>query len=211
MTIESEDILRIALAVLAGAIIGVEREFRDKAAGFRTLIFISLGSALFTIVSTRLGGTNTPDRIAAGIVTGVGFLGAGVILRESGHVIGLTTAAIIWLTAAVGTAVGAGYYILAAGVEAVAMLVLWVFPTIDNAIDSLRDDRTYEVACRFDMATVARLEAMMRAHGLRMSGRHLAKDGDRLHVRWQVWGPPAQHDALVRELFTDPEVQSVRY
>lgn len=211
MTIESEDILRIALAVLAGAIIGVEREFRDKAAGFRTLIFISLGSALFTIVSTRLGGTNTPDRIAAGIVTGVGFLGAGVILRESGHVIGLTTAAIIWLTAAVGTAVGAGYYILAAGVEAITMLVLWVFPTIDNAIDSLRDDRTYEIACRFDMATVARLEAMVRARGLRMTGRHLAKDGDRLHVRWQVWGPPAQHDALVRELFTDSEVQSVRY
>jgi putative Mg2+ transporter-C (MgtC) family protein len=102
MYLSMEDVVKIILAVAAGGLIGLEREFRDKAAGFRTLIFICMGAALFTIFSARLAGTNDPTRIAANIVSGVGFLGAGVILREGGRVIGLTTAATIWLTAALG-------------------------------------------------------------------------------------------------------------
>ncbi|MCJ7512079.1 MAG: MgtC/SapB family protein [Anaerolineales bacterium] len=97
-----EDLLKLGLAVMAGGLIGIEREYRDKAAGLRTLIFICLGAALFTILSSRLAGDNDPTRIAAGIVAGVGFLGAGVILREGGRVVGLTTAAAIWHTTALG-------------------------------------------------------------------------------------------------------------
>jgi putative Mg2+ transporter-C (MgtC) family protein len=211
MSIENEDLLRIVLALLAGGLIGIEREFRDKAAGFRTMIFICAGSALYTIVSLRVGASTSPDRIASGIVTGVGFIGAGVILRESGRILGLTTAASIWLTAAIGITVGAGYYTLAAGVEIVALVVLWVFPIIDGVIDSKRDDRTYEITCRYDMATVKRLEQRVSAHGLRMSDEHLGRDGDRAYIRWDVGGRPAGHEALVAELFADPEVQSVRY
>ncbi|HQN43268.1 MAG TPA: MgtC/SapB family protein, partial [Anaerolineaceae bacterium] len=97
MYLQPEDLLKIVLAVLVGGLIGIEREYRDKAAGFRTLIFICVGAALFTILSVRLAGDKDPTRIAASIVTGVGFLGAGVILRDGGRVIGLTTAAAIWL------------------------------------------------------------------------------------------------------------------
>ena len=95
MILNPEDILKILLAVIAGGLIGIEREFRDKAAGFRTLIFICTGACLFTILSAKLA-PNDSVRIAANIVTGVGFLGAGVILRDGGKVIGLTTAAMIW-------------------------------------------------------------------------------------------------------------------
>ena len=96
----SEDIFKILLAIGIGGAIGLEREYRDKAAGFRTLIFICVGATLFAMLSSKLAGDRDPTRIAANIVSGVGFLGAGVILRDGGRVVGLTTAATIWLVAA---------------------------------------------------------------------------------------------------------------
>src|SRR5512138_2976902 len=128
MIVSPEDILKICLALVAGGLIGIEREFRDKAAGFRTLIFICVGAALFTIFSTKLAGDRDPTRIAANIVSGVGFLGAGVILRDGGRVIGLTTAATIWLTAALGMGIGGGEYLLVAIGVVITLVVLWVFP-----------------------------------------------------------------------------------
>ena len=90
-----EDVVKLLLAMFIGGLIGAEREFRDKAAGFRTIIFITVGSTLFTILSPELGGDREPSRIAASIVTGVGFLGAGAILQGKERVIGLTTASTI--------------------------------------------------------------------------------------------------------------------
>jgi putative Mg2+ transporter-C (MgtC) family protein len=106
MSIEILDLLKLLFACLAGGLIGVEREFRDKSAGFRTLILICLGATLFTMMSPRFAAIGDPGRIAAGIVSGIGFLGAGVILRDRGRIMGLTTAATIWMTAAIGMAIG---------------------------------------------------------------------------------------------------------
>lgn len=109
------EILSIVLAVVLGTIIGAEREFSGKAAGLRTNVLICLGAAVFTIISRQMAvGTNDSlTRIAAQIVTGVGFLGAGAIIRDTAGVHGLTTAATIWLVASVGMACGAGLYLLA--------------------------------------------------------------------------------------------------
>jgi len=85
MILEQEDILKLVLAIVVGGLIGAEREFRDRAAGFRTIILICTGAALFTIFSVKLGGPDDPVRVAANIVTGVGFLGAGVLLRDGGR------------------------------------------------------------------------------------------------------------------------------
>lgn len=90
------------VAILIGGLIGAEREFHEKAAGFRTITFICLGSTLFTMLSLELGGARDPVRIAASIVTGIGFIGAGVILRDGGRIVGLTTASTIWISAALG-------------------------------------------------------------------------------------------------------------
>lgn len=109
-------VLRLLLAVALGAGIGFQRERAHKAAGLRTHILISLGAALFTVVSIfGFSGTVDPSRVAAGVVAGVGFIGAGVIFRGMGGegVAGLTTAASIWSTAAVGLAAGAGMWVLA--------------------------------------------------------------------------------------------------
>lgn len=104
MTLFPEDFIQLLLAIFIGGLIGAEREYRDKAAGFRTIMLICVGATIFTNFSVKLGGDMEPTRIAASIVTGVGFLGAGAILRGSRHVTGLTTASTIWLAAALGVA-----------------------------------------------------------------------------------------------------------
>jgi putative Mg2+ transporter-C (MgtC) family protein len=118
--------LRLLAAAGLGAVIGLEREYRHKPAGLRTNIMIALGSALFTIISIELAGSGgTVDRVAAQIVTGVGFLGGGAILKSNDEIVhGLTTAASIWLVASLGIACGAGQWIIAIIALAIALLVL---------------------------------------------------------------------------------------
>ena len=103
------DLYKALLALAAGIILGSEREFKDKAAGLKTITVICLGSALFAIISYKVGlADNETTRIASYIVSGVGFIGAGVIFKDGANVSGLTTAGIIWVAAAVGTAIGFG-------------------------------------------------------------------------------------------------------
>ena len=126
MSIEVEMVLRLLLATALGAIIGYQRERAGKPAGLRTHILICIGSALFTIGSLYgFGVTADPARVAAGIVAGIGFLGAGAIMRRGeGIVEGLTTAATIWAIAAVGLAAGAGLYLVSTVTAAVVLIVL---------------------------------------------------------------------------------------
>jgi len=124
--LEWELALRLLVASLLGAVIGLQRELVGKPAGMRTHVLVSLGCALFTVVSLEgFGPAADPARVAAGVVAGIGFLGAGAIIRGTqGMVIGLTTAASIWAVAAIGLAVGAGLYFLALVGTALAGAVL---------------------------------------------------------------------------------------
>lgn len=120
----SEIMTRLLLAAGLSAVLGLEREYHQKPAGLRTNILIGIGSALFTILSLVFGqNMGSTDRIAAQILTGIGFLGAGAVLRST-HVHGLTTAATIWVNAAVGMAVGVGMTSVALGTTAITLLVL---------------------------------------------------------------------------------------
>jgi len=120
------DVISIILAVVFGSAIGLEREISGKAAGLRTNVLICLGAAVFTIISKRMsvGTGDSLTRIAAGVVAGVGFLGAGAIIQDRGGVHGLTTAATIWLVASIGMACGTGFYTLAVISTFIAILVL---------------------------------------------------------------------------------------
>jgi putative Mg2+ transporter-C (MgtC) family protein len=125
MPIELEMTLRILLAAALGAIIGFQRARAGKPAGIRTHSLICLGAALFSVVSTLGFISADPSRIAAGVVTGIGFLGAGAIIhREGGLVGGLTTAATIWAVAAIGLAAGIGMYIIATVASVIVLAVL---------------------------------------------------------------------------------------
>ena len=131
-----ELIKRLCLSALLGGALGFEREWRQKAAGLRTNILIAMGATLFTVmsidVSTGSGGDST--RIASGIVTGIGFLGAGAIMRTGAGIKGLTTAAMIWVNAAVGVAVGGGEYRVATIATIVALVVLVLLDPVERAL-----------------------------------------------------------------------------
>ena len=128
MGIEVTIILRLLLATALGAIIGYQRERAGKPAGLRTHILICLGAALFTVASIYgFGPASDPARVAAGVLVGIGFLGAGAIIRTGeGIVAGLTTAATIWAVAAIGLAAGAGLYVVAAVATALILIVLYL-------------------------------------------------------------------------------------
>lgn len=128
--------LKLVLAAVLGGIIGIEREMRDKPAGLRTNILICVGSTLFMSISTQvaalLGGD--PTRIAAQIISGIGFLGAGAVLHSHGFVLGLTTAATIWVVAGVGMALGSGMYSVAIFTTAMSLVILYFLSLLEDKI-----------------------------------------------------------------------------
>lgn len=136
--VQLELIARLALALGLGAVVGVERERHRQPAGLRTHMLVTVGAALFTIVSAYgfSGELADPTRIAAQIVTGIGFIGAGAILHYRGNVKGLTTAASLWAMAAVGMATGAGLYVIAVAATIMVLVTLWI---LDRVADVARD------------------------------------------------------------------------
>jgi putative Mg2+ transporter-C (MgtC) family protein len=141
---DAELVQRLLTAALLGAIIGFEREVRQKSAGLRTNTLIAIGAALFTLMSYELAGEAggaDPGRVAAQIVTGIGFLGAGAIMRTDSGVQGLTTAATVWVNAAVGVAAGGGEYHLAFIATAVTVAVLLVLQPLESIIERRFGDK----------------------------------------------------------------------
>ncbi len=135
--LELIDVYKALLALAAGIILGLERELKDKAAGLKTITIICLGSALFTILSQKVGGEYTDSsRIASYIVSGIGFLGAGVIFKDGVNVQGLTTASVIWLAAAIGMSIGFGEIYIAGVFLAISMIVIFAGNLLNNFFPS---------------------------------------------------------------------------
>ena len=202
-----DDVLKLVLAVIIGGLIGAEREFRDKAAGFRTLIFICAGATLFTLLSQRLAGSSETARIAANIVSGIGFLGAGAILQGKGRVTGLTTASIVWFAAALGMSIGDGQYVLALAATALAMVVLWVFPRVDSWIDRVRDSRTYRITS--PATSLPAVEALLAQHTTRRRLLYRIRKGKEVMSLWEVRGRPAELEQLTAELMAHPDIRQL--
>lgn len=211
MVISADDLIRIGLAILIGGLIGAEREYRDKAAGFRTLIFITLGSALFSMFSVRLGGPDDPVRISANIVTGIGFLGAGTILRGEHGVTGLTTAATIWLSAALGLGIGSGELGVVMAATAAVLIVLWIFPFVERWIDRAQLTRTYELVIQHDDEKVKQLEQLFMDCGLHTRHHRRCKRGNVLTLSLLATGRPTRHDVVTDRLLRDADVLELRY
>jgi len=209
--VDQQHLIKIGLAILVGGLIGAEREYRDKSAGFRTMIFICLGATLFTMHSISIGVTRDQARIASAIVSGVGFLGGGAILRGGMNIKGLTTAATIWLTAALGMGLGAGYYALTLPAVAAVLVVLWLFPIIEQWIDGLRTSRVYEAVCSLERDCTSDVEAIFDDAGLKTASKSRHKIGDKLSCSWYVTGSPAGHDTAVSKLLANEGVEQLTY
>lgn len=129
---EMMDVYKALMAIAAGIILGLEREMKDKAAGLKTITIICLGATLFSIISYKVGGNGNSTAIAAYIVSGVGFIGAGAIFKDGFSISGLTTAGIIWLAAAVGTAIGFGEFYLALTFVAGSLIIIVLTPLFNQ-------------------------------------------------------------------------------
>ena len=192
-----EALLRLALAAVLGGLIGAERELRERQAGLRTHLLVALGSALFTIVGAYgfqdflASGESVvradPTRIAAQIVTGIGFLGAGAIIRQGFSVRGLTTAATLWVVAAVGLAAGAGYY--SAAVITTALVLIALYPLRIMAYQILRRFRVEDGRLLVELPAGAPpgavIDEIERA-GARINAMEVSQEGERRRLEVDV-------------------------
>src|SRR5215208_8009422 len=180
-----ELLARLILAAVLGGAIGAERELNDQPAGLRTHMLLTTGACLFTLISAYgFGGGTDPSRIAAQIVTGIGFLGGGAIVRYGLTVKGVTTAASIWATASVGVAVGAGSYVLGVGGAALVVGTLFGLRRVSNLLQRWGVSREQFVLATAPGFDVERLTEAMRSERVDLRGleREEREDGDRVLV-----------------------------
>jgi putative Mg2+ transporter-C (MgtC) family protein len=202
--------------VLLGGIVGVERELSGKPAGLRTNILICLGSALLMDLSITLGmidggeRVGDPARIAAQVVTGVGFLGAGTIMQARGEVVGLTTAATIWVVAAIGLAVGAGHRAKAIAAALLVTLVITALGWLERWMLSFRRVVTGTVRLRRD-ARFEDVSPIFREARISIQSKKVTEEDEGLVYRLQLIGPSRQYDRLAEELMHRPDGVSVEF
>ena len=203
---------KLVLAMVVGGLVGAEREFHDKTAGFRTITFICVGATLFTILSLELGRElNDSLRIAAGIVTGVGFIGAGVIIRHGEHIKGLTTASTIWVVAALGMGIGSGYYLIVGIAGFVIMIGLWIFPLVDRVIHQARMTRSYNIVITNDLDEFNKLKNVILNSGLQIENCSRKIQNTDMVCTWLVHGSPKNHEQLIDQLLLDKELKELQY
>ena len=200
------EVNKFLLATLLCGLIGAEREYRSKSAGLKTMMMIGLGATLFTILSTKIGGISQ-DRIASNIVTGIGFLGAGVIFKEENRVKGLTTACIIWIVAAIGMAVGGGYYEQALGVTIVVLLALIIFPFLEEIGDRRFTKRIYRIVKKQHAhGDLDSYEQVFKENKLKpQRGKHSLVNNI-ITGSWTATGSPKNHKKFVEQMLKDSDI-----
>jgi len=204
-----EEIIQVTVAFVIGAIIGIEREFRSKPAGFRTMILISVGSCLYTILSKEMGAQGSSDRIASNIVTGIGFIGAGVIFKEGISVNGLTTAALIWVTAALGMAIGYHDYPVVIVVSIIVVVALFVLEPVQQFINTFHRVKDYRIRLIQGSTTfVNDLEEFFHANGLGFRCMKILKqDMEPIYV-YRINSPNRDYELINHFLLAHKEVKS---
>ncbi len=212
----SELLARLVVSVVLGGVIGWERETHDRPAGLRTHILVCVGSAVYMIVSLSFTENSDPGRIAAQVATGVGFLGAGTVIRSGSSVKGLTTAASIWAVAAIGLCAGRGEqgYTVAVAATAFVFFTLWGLSWVEKRVVSKRQYRRVALRLRNARETMNRLQSFLDARGVRLNawemGEH-REDGTQ-EVRLNLRLPPGlDTDRLTRDLTGLEEVLSVEW
>lgn len=194
-----EIVFQIVLAVVVGGMIGAEREFRTGI-GLRTMMLICLGAALFTIFGNEYGLLgNDPSRVSAAIVTGVGFLGAGMIITHRSGVFGFTTAATVWLVAALGMGIGLSEYLIVVVSTVLVLAVLWFVPYV-RRISRGMQTLAYEATGPADRIRQDELTDLLHAQGLIVLRSTLAKSDESIHYTWTAVGRPDEHQTVMREL-----------
>ncbi len=199
-----DEITKLFVALVLGAIIGAEREYRTKSAGFRTVILITVGSTLFTIVSNIM----SPDgRIASNIVTGIGFLGAGAIFKEGANIKGMTTATTIWISAAIGMAIGNAQYEFAFVAVVIVMIVLLGFTWMPHAIERINTEQIYRITTKeVKIQYHSDLRDQFKSCGVKAKCIHQKKYDEEMHLTYSIKGSRRQHQQVIDYLFMNEDI-----
>ena len=210
MEINSNDLTTMLVSVLCGGLLGIEREYLNKSAGLRTIVLICLGSTIFTMVSQRVGGSE--GRIAANIITGIGFIGGGVIFKENFNVRGLTSAAVIWISSAIGMVIGIREFYLAYILTFIVLIVLSGFAQIEALMDFINHKRTYRITFQDDKLTnIDLILDMAKDEKLKASLKHLSKSESRLLVNFEIKGNKKHFQILTEKFITKPEILGLEH
>jgi putative Mg2+ transporter-C (MgtC) family protein len=217
MTVAAGDVLRslradlllqLVLATILGGAIGLERELKGKPAGLRTNILICIGAATFTHLSVSLG-HGDPGRIAAQVLTGVGFIGAGTILHTRGSVTGLTSAATIWVVSAMGMALGMGLYYEAVGTTALVMAVLLGLSRVEVALGRYSSSSRFTIHAKPEPSPVEDLRTLVGRTGLDVVRCDVHWENVDLVVEMDVRGARRLHEQALNAIVHHPAVRSV--
>lgn len=207
-TVKNE-LLLILISVILGLFIGAEREYRNKSAGLRTFILVCFGACLFTILSIKIGVAN-PDRLAANIITGIGFLGAGVIFKGDNKIEGITTATTIWATASIGMAVGSGHVYIALLGTTLVLLVLSALTYLQNFIDNYNKVREYKIAVTGSQ-DIKYCENIFKENHLRYQMLKQQYSQESFTVIWRLTGKNSHHEEVIRRLVDDPKIKAYQF
>jgi putative Mg2+ transporter-C (MgtC) family protein len=210
LEIDAEVAIRILISFGIGLAIGFEREYQSKAAGLRTMIMICLGSTIFTEISISIGGSS-PDRIASNIITGIGFLGAGVIFKDGLTISGITTATTIWISAALGMAVGAGEYFIALAGCVVLLIILIALQPLNKVIDRFHQVRVYRITYRDNIQFNKWFEDELKQLNLDHYLKKDFKENDRFVIIYEITGKEKYFGKLNALLKEEPGVTSFEY
>jgi putative Mg2+ transporter-C (MgtC) family protein len=181
------DVYKALLAVAAGIILGLEREMKDKVAGLKTITIICLGATLFGILSYKIGGPDNPTQIAAYVVSGVGFIGAGAIFKDGFSISGLTTAGIIWLAAAVGLAIGFGEFYLAATFMAGSLIIIFITPFINKIFRTKKITRLLLIViAKEDIAMKKEILSDLRIAGIQADEKKIVLKDKQVEISIEV-------------------------
>ena len=202
--ISNQDLVKIGVAVLCGGLLGLERQYKNKTAGFRTIILICLGSTIFMMVAQKTGvGANI------NIVTGVGFIGAGVIFKDNVEVSGLTTAAVIWISAAIGMAIGTDSYMLSIIATMVILVVLITFNLLERYIDKVHRDKLFVIVFTGpDYENLIRINHIIKSYNLKYRPVQVTKKDGCLEAAIMVTGHRKNIYKLDEKLLMMEDVKS---
>jgi putative Mg2+ transporter-C (MgtC) family protein len=205
-----ELIERLLMVIFVGGLIGAERELRSKSAGFRTMILICLGSFLFTTFSMMIG-NSTNDRIASNIVTGIGFLGAGVIFKSDNRINGITTAATIWATAALGMGIADGAYLVVLFSTVVVLAALLLLTKLEFYIDRMNRSVVYKVSSVYSEEMLDEYEEILSDCKLSYKRMKRIKSGNNITGFWIVQGSEKNHNAFTDRMLRHPSVKEFEF
>jgi len=208
-TLPGAALLRLLLAALLGGVIGLERELKHRPAGLRTNMFICFGAAMFTLLSTEISHGNGPAYIAAPIILGSGFIGAGSLLHARGLVSGLTTAATLFVVASVGMAVGGGLYVTAIFATLVVLLVLYTLGRIEDIFNLKIMIFTYETAGKSSDDMIAEVNRLLETEHRMMDNIRIAQTPQHYRVQFTVDGTFGEKERLMAGLRESKVIESV--